>query len=83
MEFKLNGVTFGTWGSANGPHCNCGDPTIALAQNNAPASAYQRNGDNTLSIVHNAGGTCMEGIATPSSLPSGTAFRVVVNKTCP
>ena len=83
MEFQLNGTTFGTWGSANGPHCNCSNATIALSQNNAAPASYVRGGSNTVSILHNASGTCMEAIATHSSLPPGTAFRVIIDKTCP
>jgi hypothetical protein len=83
MEFKMNGATIGQWGQANGPHCNCGDPNIALGSFMAPPPSYVPNGSNTVSILHNAMGNCHEAVATHPSLPPGTAFRITINRTCP
>ncbi len=83
FEFVFNGNIVGTWNSADGPHCSCGNPNIAIAQNNAAPGSYVRGGSNTVSVVHNATGTCHEAIATHPSWPADTAFRVIIDKTCP
>jgi hypothetical protein len=83
MEFAFNGTLVGTWTRANGPHCDCGNLTIALAQFAPAAASYVRGGANTVTITHQADSACMEAIATVPGAPAGTAFRIVINKTCP
>jgi cysteine-rich repeat protein len=78
MTFQLNGVTFDTWCSADGPHCDCSNPAVALGDFTASPTDYLVGSTNTISIVHGTTSQCMEAITTVPSTPAGTAFRVTV-----
>jgi hypothetical protein len=83
MDFKLNNNIIGAWGTAMGPDCSCGNVAVGNASFSAPVAAYIPNGTNTVAITHNAMGNCHEAITTVPNQPMGTAFRVVVTRTCP
>jgi hypothetical protein len=79
LEFEFNDVVIGTWNNADGPHCNCGNPAIALASFPAEASDYLVGAPNSVAIDHNAIGDCHEAVATVPSTADGTAFHIVVD----
>ena len=81
MTFQLNSVTFGTWGSADGPHCNCSNSTVATASFYPDETGYNLGASNTISIIHSTSSTCMEAITTVPSTTAGTAFRVTADYT--
>jgi hypothetical protein len=83
MTFQLNGVTFGDWGSADGPHCDCDNSAVALGSFTPAASGYVAGSTNTISILHGTTTQCMEAITTVPSTPAGTAFRVTVDYAIP
>lgn len=83
MEFKLNGTTIGTWNSAKGPDCMCGDTRVGDASFSAPTTAYLPGASNTVSILHNYSGYCHEAITSVPAAPTGTAARVVITYGCP
>jgi len=84
MIFRFNGSEIGTWGSQDGPDCDCGNPAIANATFNAATNLYKGGGaTNTLTIHHNADGGCHEAIGPVPGAPAGTAIRVVVGYGCP
>jgi hypothetical protein len=82
MDFQLNGNSIGAWNSNNGPDCSCGDPVTGNAQFTAPIASYIGGGTNTVTIVHNAMGSCHEAITTVPNAPQGTAFRIIVDVVC-
>jgi hypothetical protein len=83
MDFKLNGTQIGIWNSLNGPDCACSNPALGNATFNPAPSLYVRNANNTVSITHNAIGTCREALRSVPTAPPGTAFRIILTKTCP
>ena len=83
MEFRLNGDTYGTWSSAYGPHCSCGNPAVGLASFSVDPALYYHNNENTLEIIHNPTGSCHEAITTVPSYAAGTMIVLTTDYGCP
>jgi len=81
MVFSFNGEQIGTWGAAEGPDCDCGNPSLGLASFTLTDPAtYHFNGVNSITIMHTAAGSCHEAISANPAWGSGVAFRVTVNR---
>jgi cysteine-rich repeat protein len=78
MLFRYENTQIGTWGAGNGPDCQCGNPAVGNASFNAPINLYKVGQNNSVSIFHNAGGSCHEAITNVPGAPVGTAFQVVI-----
>lgn len=78
MLYRFEGTQIGTWGAANGPDCACGNLAVGAANFNAPINLYKYGQNNTVSIVHNAAGSCHEALTSVPGAPVGTAFQVVI-----